>query len=233
MYLLRDYLFSVAKIPTGDTTAINNADGFNRGAWPDLPLATNRCLFCGANVKCYNHYLSRHCRWRDRRKGASDVDVCLSLKHDTTAEARKYKKDKIRKWMKNPNITENVVCIFCDEISVAKTCQLDTSDINSDKLSHHLLWCDSEGEIMTRSTPVTKTPAKNVASFCDEIQVIVVGPGDVFDNRIKTRNQHALHHAISARLERWQPKKSYKSSLKYQLNKNHEDINVKSWEIPP
>jgi len=57
------------------------------------------------------------------------VDVCLSLKHDTTAEARKYKKYKIRKWMKDLNITQNFVCIFCDEISVAKTCQLDTSDI--------------------------------------------------------------------------------------------------------
>jgi len=43
------------------------------------------------NVKCYNHHLSRYCRWRDRRKGASDVDVCLSLKHDTTEEARKHK----------------------------------------------------------------------------------------------------------------------------------------------
>ena len=49
---------------------------------------------------------------------------------------------------------------------------------------------------------MTKTPAKNVVSFCDEIQVIVVDPGDVFGDRIKTRNQHALHHAFSARLER-------------------------------
>jgi len=51
-------------------------------------------------------------------------------------------KDKIRKWMKNLNITQNVVCIFCDEISVAKTCQLDTSDIKI-RSKCRTIFCDA------------------------------------------------------------------------------------------